>query len=271
MKKVFTALALLMGFALAGSAAQAATTTEVVTPASLAPGGHWFSADTRPPGTGTFEAGPAAPPLGAGSFEARTPDTTAKVQLLTNRHDGVRLDAITGLGYATYRDALSTGFEGAVPAINLLVDLDDDGTFDTTMVYEPYFQSVPAVATGVWQSWDAYAGRWWFSRSATLGRCAPGYSSLCSWSEIVGAYPNARILTGGPGSFGLNQGSFNAGTVANADALSITVVGNKTVYDLEATPPAPTSADQCKKDGWKNYGTMFKNQGDCVSSVKPGH
>ena len=29
----------------------------------------------------------------------------------------------------------------------------------------------------------------------------------------------------------------------------------------------PTSADQCKKDGWKDYGTMFKNQGDCVSFV----
>ena len=28
----------------------------------------------------------------------------------------------------------------------------------------------------------------------------------------------------------------------------------------------PTSADQCKKDGWQEYG-IFKNQGDCVSYV----
>jgi hypothetical protein len=36
-----------------------------------------------------------------------------------------------------------------------------------------------------------------------------------------------------------------------------------------AAPPSevPTSQDQCKKDGWRNYGAMFSNQGDCVSYV----
>jgi hypothetical protein len=29
----------------------------------------------------------------------------------------------------------------------------------------------------------------------------------------------------------------------------------------------PTSKDQCKKGGWKNFGTKFKNQGQCVSFV----
>jgi len=32
----------------------------------------------------------------------------------------------------------------------------------------------------------------------------------------------------------------------------------------------PTTGDQCKKDGWKQYGTTFKNQGDCVSFVNTG-
>ncbi len=32
-------------------------------------------------------------------------------------------------------------------------------------------------------------------------------------------------------------------------------------------PTEPTSVDQCKKNGWRNYGDMFKNQGDCVSFV----
>lgn len=31
--------------------------------------------------------------------------------------------------------------------------------------------------------------------------------------------------------------------------------------------PMPTDKDQCKKNGWKNYGTTFRNQGDCVSFV----
>lgn len=36
------------------------------------------------------------------------------------------------------------------------------------------------------------------------------------------------------------------------------------------TPPpvtVPTSKDQCKKGGWQDFGSMFKNQGDCVSFV----
>jgi hypothetical protein len=32
------------------------------------------------------------------------------------------------------------------------------------------------------------------------------------------------------------------------------------------SPSLPTTKEQCKKGGWKTYGT-FKSQGDCVSSV----
>jgi hypothetical protein len=35
-------------------------------------------------------------------------------------------------------------------------------------------------------------------------------------------------------------------------------------------PALPTSIEQCKSDGWKNFGTMFKNQGQCVKFVKTG-
>lgn len=36
---------------------------------------------------------------------------------------------------------------------------------------------------------------------------------------------------------------------------------------ISATPLMPSDKEQCKKDGWKTFGSMFKNQGDCVSSV----
>ncbi len=36
---------------------------------------------------------------------------------------------------------------------------------------------------------------------------------------------------------------------------------------ISKAPPLPTSKDQCKNGGWRNYGTTFQNQGDCVSSV----
>ena len=105
MKKLITAVALMMGVFLLGgvATASAADTTEVVTAADLA-GGDWYTADTRPPGTGTFENGPATPPLGTGSFELSTPDGTAKVQLFTDRYDGTRLADIDGIGYSTYNE-----------------------------------------------------------------------------------------------------------------------------------------------------------------------
>jgi hypothetical protein len=42
--------------------------------------------------------------------------------------------------------------------------------------------------------------------------------------------------------------------------------GSLEVFDA---PPLPTSKDQCKNGGWRNY-PQFKNQGDCVSFVENG-
>jgi hypothetical protein len=43
--------------------------------------------------------------------------------------------------------------------------------------------------------------------------------------------------------------------------------GDLSVVDA---PSAPTAKDQCKNDGWRNYGTAFKNQGQCVAFVERG-
>jgi hypothetical protein len=39
--------------------------------------------------------------------------------------------------------------------------------------------------------------------------------------------------------------------------------GHAVVFDA---PQLPTSKDQCKNGGWRNF-PQFKNQGDCVSFV----
>jgi hypothetical protein len=343
MKKLLLAAALMCCAMMFGAVAtaSAANTTVTVTPANYGPGGHWYTADTRPPGTGTFEPGPATPPLGSGSFELRTITNPDKVQLFTDLYAGTKLSAIDGIGYSTYRDGSSTGFEAGVAALNMRVDLDGNGTADAYMVFEPYQdQGNAAVQTGVWQNWDAYRGgaaTWWLNTGA--GGC--GQNTPCTWSEITNLFPNATIREGAacgpgaapktpcPGSLGLNQGSFNSGIVSNADAIYVSVSGNRTTFNLELAPPdgdgdgtpdgtdncptvanssqtdtdgdgqgdacdsdddndgvpdtgdacsttpgdaqngcpLPTDKDQCKKDGWKNYGTSFKNQGDCVSYV----
>jgi hypothetical protein len=33
-------------------------------------------------------------------------------------------------------------------------------------------------------------------------------------------------------------------------------------------PPLPTTKDQCKNNGWRNYGSTFKNEGQCVAFVQ---
>ena len=38
---------------------------------------------------------------------------------------------------------------------------------------------------------------------------------------------------------------------------------------IHDAPPFPTSKDQCKNGGWRNY-PGFKNQGQCVSYVATG-
>jgi hypothetical protein len=43
--------------------------------------------------------------------------------------------------------------------------------------------------------------------------------------------------------------------------------GDITVVDA---PPLPTSNEQCKNGGWRNFGDTFKNQGECVAFVQRG-
>jgi hypothetical protein len=252
-------------------------------------GSTWFAADTRPFGTGTFENGPATPPYGTGSFELRTmTGNTDKVQLFTNLYASTPLASIQGIGYSTYRDPASTGFIAGVSAINIRVDLDNNSTADAYMVYEPYQdQGNAAVLTGVWQSWDAYAGgnaKWWLNTGA--GGC--GQNTPCTWNQILTAFPNATVreapncgpagvVVPCPGSLGVNQGSFNAGILSNADGLYVTIGGNQTIYNFELTPPPPpqpATKDDCKNGGWQTHAradaSPFKNQGDCIQYVNTG-
>ena len=41
-------------------------------------------------------------------------------------------------------------------------------------------------------------------------------------------------------------------------------------FQATFSPPLPTSTAQCMQGGWENFGTTFKNQGDCVSFVASG-
>ena len=69
------------------------------------------------------------------------------------------------------------------------------------------------------------------------------------------------IDTSAPGTFVIIY------NVTDPAGISAVPVARTVNVVLPPPPPVPTSGDQCKKSGWKNYGDLFKNQGDCVSFV----
>jgi hypothetical protein len=227
---VLVALSLFAAVGLAGTAAAATVRVSDGTPG-------WTRGDTRPPGIGVFQPGPPTPPAGIGSFRLTTPTPTAKVQLMTTWYTGMRISAIQGIGYWTYR-YLAPPASPALPALNLRVDLNGDGVADRYMVYEPYQdQGNAAVQDLVWQRWDAYRGGaaiWWLSGT---GPCDQGHP--CTWNQILALYPNATLREGPlsatalPGTLGVNQGSNNAGLDAAADALWLTIGGFTITHDFE--------------------------------------
>jgi hypothetical protein len=70
------------------------------------------------------------------------------------------------------------------------------------------------------------------------------------------------------------QLTFATGTATECSSpeLAYILFGTVTSGDIKVVdaPPVPTSKDQCKNGGWTDYGTTFKNQGQCVAFVQRG-
>ena len=56
---------------------------------------------------------------------------------------------------------------------------------------------------------------------------------------------------------------------AAAAALILPSVASAVIV-MPPPPELPVSASECKHGGWKSFGDLFKNQGDCVSFVATG-
>jgi hypothetical protein len=74
-------------------------------------------------------------------------------------------------------------------------------------------------------------------------------------ADVMSTFPTGRSPT--------DCSPFNTTGLGTTDTLTN---GRGVVFDA---PVLPTSKDQCKNGGWRNY-PQFKNQGDCVSFVENG-
>ncbi len=262
---IIAAAALMMVGAGAG-AATAATNTVTVNEASLSTSWTLYADNSA---SGAFVNGPVTPPAGVGSFEFSIPDN-GKVTLSTTTVAGQLLSAVDAVSYSTYRATSSTMPGNVAPSLNMQICAGGlDGTTCTgwtTLVWEPvYAYGADAIVNDTWQTWNAlgntsasYTGGWWSTRDIT-GLSAT--NSFVSLAEIQGANPDAVIL-----SFGVNVGHGPSGTFnGNADALTLGLSGNTTVYDFEHAVTI-AGKDECKDGGWMtSTSPTFKNQGDCVS------
>jgi hypothetical protein len=141
-----------------------------------------------------------------------------------------------------------TPTSGTGPGFQLVVDFDADGTADGILVGEP-----------------VYNGDWWLSNgsaqfakdgapSHTGGFGSANHGTLDQWRT---AFPDAEVTAFG---FSLGSGVKGDGVITAIDFAGTTYTFAETV-ELKAK-------DECKKGGWANSTKpVFKNQGECVSSL----
>ncbi len=256
---------------LATPAVFAETGMTTVTPTTL---NGWKDASVSG-GMATYVDGAPAG-LGASSLELKTTsDVTSKA--VYAHPENMKLSDVTSASYWTKQVAASS--DGSSASMVLGVDLNGDGTWDTNLVFEPYWQNNlspdPApVSKGDWQKWDVKGGALWSSRAFGSGDAAiqagSGGAPFYTLDNILANYPDAK-LTG----IGVSVGSYNPDYTIDVDGVQL----NGTTYNFEKTDTStsgttPTDKDQCKQDGWKTLknvdGRMFRNQGQCVSFVASG-
>jgi hypothetical protein len=263
----------------------AATTTQVVTPATLSFVWHFYDDERYPsrqvPGKYQFVVGPAAAGVGSVRFQTILNE---RWNMSTSMFGGTPLNSITALKFNTFQPSAGQGVNCAAAASECAVYLNFDVDFGTGLLgYQRRLVYVPAVngtvALDTWQEWNTIApgALWTWSGYIANGNKWPdgNTAQYRTWPDILAAFPAAHVNE----DFGSSQLLFRAGEpypagfVGYFDKATIGVSNNDVVYDFEPFQVA-TDKDACKGGGWQNLrradGSTFKNQGDCIQYVNTG-
>ncbi|HEX4745933.1 MAG TPA: right-handed parallel beta-helix repeat-containing protein [Gaiellaceae bacterium] len=240
---VVSAVALL---ALLVSGAAAATTTVVVT--ATTPG--WIGLQETATASGAFVSGPGTAPLGAGSYRFDTSGVPGGGFLLAGDvQQGVRLSEIDAIDLATFTRSGVGLNANVVPSVQIGWDPDLD---DVDLSWKGRLVGFynPAPTPDVWTAWDTLNDFDWYFTQASgdpdLIGCV-GIANACSWSDIAAAYPDGGVSLGefSPGVpigfLGVKAGSGTGTTETYADAFTIVVDGDDTVYNFEPGGACSTS------------------------------
>jgi hypothetical protein len=209
--------------------------TVTVRPTSMA---GWVNGDTRPGGSYGF-VNDVSSPLPSGALQIRTDSTTAaKVQL--GRLADMRLDELKKLSYSTKQ--FSANVPDGNASIQLAVYLDGSSAASyTNLVYEPYWNG--NVQPNVWQTWDAFSGKFWSSQSYGALQAGGGGAPFYTISDVLNSFPNAKII-----GYAISAGSNNPNYQINVDGVHIASDQSNILYNFEQNlpPAAPTGLN------WKN-------------------
>jgi hypothetical protein len=181
--------------------------------------------------TASFGPGPVYPPMGVGSL---TMDIDASghgfPQMRNEEFSGTKLKELTTLRYSTF--IAKIGAATVAPFIMLEVDLNKDGKVDDELIYQPAVNG--SIQTFDWQTWDAFAGKWW-SRQGLASMGSPAAAKPLS--AYIAAYPDATIVNGdGIGGLRLAAGCIGdgwGGLTVSVDAVVVGKNGVNVVYDFE--------------------------------------
>ncbi|HEX5094502.1 MAG TPA: hypothetical protein VFX21_00750 [Acidimicrobiia bacterium] len=195
MRKLWTCLALL-AFVLVMAGCKV-----VVTPDDPQ---SWGFLNEGANGNGYFVNGPGDPPAGRGSAVLAI-DGNGREAIASLQYAGTMLNTLSQLRYSTYQ-----AFSGSPnETLYLGFDVDYDST-DSSTAYQGRLVYVPQMAGTVtpktWQEWDTLTGgAAWYSTGSGASSFRPivgdapqasppcTQTTFCTWSTVLGHYPNARI------------------------------------------------------------------------------
>ncbi len=127
-----------------------------------------------------------------------TPTDTDQAGYIVELAGSPTVGDISAASYRTYRE-VAPADSVVDPSFQLGV-YKADGSWDGTLVYEPYVNQ-ETITDGSWQNWNAGTGLWWWTHDAQRGAHT---QKLADWA--------ANDLAGYTvGYYGISQGSHNAG------------------------------------------------------------